>query len=76
MLKVVLTSFFVIILVELALHTVSLLGELVICTYTLFGTLNIHYGNRREVMALDSGSDDLCFFLCQIFVVFFCFVFS
>ena len=57
MLKVVLTSIFFIILVELALHTVSLLGQLVFCTYTLFGTLKIHYGNGRVVMALDSGSD-------------------
>ena len=45
------------ILVELALHTVSLLGQLVLYTYTLFGTLKIHYGNGRVVMALDSGSD-------------------
>ena len=56
MLKV-LTSFFFVILVELALHTVSLLGQLVFCTYTLFGTLKIHYGNDRVDMALDSGSD-------------------
>ena len=38
MLKVVLTSFFFIILAELALHTVWLLGQLVFCTYALFGT--------------------------------------
>ena len=46
-----------IILVEFALHTVSLLGQLVFCTYALFGTLKIHYGNSRVIMALDSGSD-------------------
>ena len=57
MLKVVLTSFFFIILAELALHTVSLLGELVFCTFALFGILKIHYECGRVVMALDSGSD-------------------
>ena len=55
MLKIVLTSFFFII--ELALHTISLLGQLVFCTYTLFGTLKEHYGNGRVVMTLDIGSD-------------------
>ena len=39
LLKVVLTFFFIVILAEHALHTVSLLGQLVFCTYTLFGTL-------------------------------------
>ena len=57
MLNVVLTSFFFIILAELALHTVSLLGQLVFCSYALFGTLKIHYECGRVVMALDSGSD-------------------
>ena len=57
MLKVVLTSFFCIILAELALHTVSLLGQPLFCTYTLFGTIEIHCGNDRGVVALDSGSD-------------------
>ena len=54
MLKVVLTSFFFIIIAELALHTVLLLGQLVFCTYALFGTLKIH---GLVVMVLDSGSD-------------------
>ena len=62
------------VVVELALHTVSLLGLLVFCTYPLFGILNIHYGNGRVVMTLDSGSDvrgfkplpPTIFFLCQI----------
>ena len=43
MLKVVLTFFFFVILTELAIHTVLLLGQLVFYTYTLFGTLKIHY---------------------------------
>ena len=46
-----------IILAELALHTVWLLGQLVLCTYALFGTLKIHYACSRLVMALDSGSE-------------------
>ena len=41
--KIVLTSFFFIILAKLALNTVSLLGQLVFCTYALFGTLIIHF---------------------------------
>ena len=53
MLRVVLTSFFFIILAEL----VSLLGQLVFCTYALFGTLKIHYECGRVVKALDSESD-------------------
>ena len=57
--KVALTSFFFIILAELALHTVSLLGQLVFCTYALFGTLKNtkFYECGRVVKALDSGSD-------------------
>ena len=57
MLKVVLTSFCVIILAELALHTVSVIGQLVFCTYALFGTLKIHYECGRVVKALDSVSN-------------------
>ena len=57
MLKVVSTSFFFIILAELAMHTVSLLGQLVFCTYALFGTLKVLYECGRVVMALDSWSD-------------------
>ena len=62
-------------IIEPALQTFSLLGQLVFCTYTLFGTLKIHYGSGRVVMALDSGSDvrgfqppspTIFFFLCQI----------
>ena len=81
MLKVGLTSFFFfllyIVLAELALHTVSLLGQLVFCTYALFGILNIHYECGRVVKALDSCSDvrgfkpphrRSFFFLCQIFL--------
>ena len=56
MLKVVLTSFFFIILAELALHTVLLLGRLVFCTYALFGTLKLHYECGLVVMVLDFGS--------------------
>ena len=44
-----------IILAELALHTVSLLGQLFFCTLALFGTLKIQYECGRVVMALDSG---------------------
>ena len=55
-----------IILAELALHTVSLVGQLVFCTYALFGTLKMHYEFGREVIALDSGSDDL-FFCARFF---------
>ena len=36
MLKVVLTSFLIISLAELALQTILLLGQLVFCTYALF----------------------------------------
>ena len=77
MLKVVLTSFFFII--SAALHIVLLLGQLVFCTYSLFGTLKIHYRNVRVVMAFDSGSDvrgfspltdDLCFSVPDIFLIF------
>ena len=57
MLKIVLTSFFFIILAELVLHTLSLLGQLVFYTYTLFGTLKFHYECGRIVEALESGSD-------------------
>ena len=56
MIEVVLTSFFFIILAELALHTVLLLDQLVFCIYALFGTPKIHYECGRLVMALDSGS--------------------
>ena len=55
MLKIVFTVFFFIILAELL--TVSLHGQLVFCTYALFGTLEIHYECGRAVMALDSRSD-------------------
>ena len=61
MLKNCFAVFFFIIFAELALHTISLVGHLVFCTYTLFGTLKLHYGNGRVVMALDSGSDILGF---------------
>ena len=57
MLKVLLTSFFFIILAELALHTVLLLGKLDFGTYALFGTLKLHYECGRVVRVLDSGSD-------------------
>ena len=57
MLKVVLTSFFLIILAELALDTILLFCQLVFCTYTLFGTLEIHYDYGRVVIALNFGSD-------------------
>ena len=58
MLKVVLTPFFFfILLAELALHTVLLLGQLVICTFTLFGTQKLHYECGLVVRVLDSGSD-------------------
>ena len=57
MLKVVLSSFFFILLAELALDTILLFRQLVFCTYTLFGTLKIHYDYGRVVIALDFGSD-------------------
>ena len=57
MLNVVLASSFFIILAELALHTVPLLGQLVFCTFALFGTLKIHNECGRVVMAFDSTSD-------------------
>ena len=57
MLKVVLTSFFFIILAELALDTIMLLRQLVFCTYSLFGTLKIHYDYGRVAIALVFGSD-------------------
>ena len=56
MLNVVLTSFFFIILAELALDTILLLRQLVFCTYTLFGTLKLHYDYGRVVIALDFDS--------------------
>ena len=56
MLKNVLTSFFIM-WAELALHTVSLLGQLVFYTDALFGTLKIQYECGRVVKALDYGSD-------------------
>ena len=46
-----------ILLADLVLHTVLLLGQLVFCTYALFGTLRHHYKCGLVVMALDSGSD-------------------
>ena len=55
MLKVVLTSFFFIILAELALHTVLLLGQLVFSTYALFGPLKLYYECGLVVRVLDSG---------------------
>ena len=75
MLKVVLTSFFFIILAELALDAILLLRQLVLCTFTLFGTLKIHYEYVRVVITLDFGSDgrgltpitDNLIFLSQIF---------
>ena len=57
MLKVVLTSFVFNILAELVMHTVSLLGQPVFCSYALFGTLKIHYECGRVDKALASGSD-------------------
>ena len=57
MLKVVIMSFFFIILAKLALHTVLLLGQLVFCTYALFGTLKVHYVCGLVVRVLDSGSE-------------------
>ena len=55
MLKAVLTSFFFfIILAELTLDIILLLRQLVFCTYTLFGTLKIHYQYGRVV---SDGSD-------------------
>ena len=57
MLKVVVTSFFFIILAELGLHTVSVVGQVVFYTYALFGTLKILNGCGGVVKALDSGSD-------------------
>ena len=51
---------------EFALHTVLLLGQLVFCTYALFGTLKLHYECGLVVMVLNSGSDvptpTICFF--------------
>ena len=76
MLEIVLTSCFFIILAELALHTLSVIGQLVFCTYVLFGILKIHYEYDRLVKALDSGTDvrgfkppnrRSFFFLCYIF---------
>ena len=49
--------FFFIIFAELALDTILLLRQLVFCTYTLFGTLNIDHDYGRVVIALDFGSD-------------------
>ena len=45
-------------LAELALDTILLLRQLVLCTYTLFGILTIHlfYG-RVVIAALDFDSD-------------------
>ena len=43
MLKVVLTSLFFTVLAEPALDIILLLRKFVFCTYTLFGTLKIHY---------------------------------
>ena len=57
MLKVVLTSFFFIILAELALDTILHLRQFVFCTYALFGTQKIHYHYIRVVISLDFGSD-------------------
>ena len=57
MLKVVLTSFFFIIVAELALHTVLLFGQLVFCIYALFGTLKLHYECGLVVRVLYFGSD-------------------
>ena len=56
MLKVVLSSFFFIILAELAWHTVSLLGQLVFCTTALFGILKIHYQCGRVVKMFVTSS--------------------
>ena len=86
MLKVVLTSFFFITLAELALDTILLLHQLVLCNYTLFRTLKIHYHCGRVVIALDFRSDGRgfdshhrqsyfsvpgSFFLITIFMIFF-----
>ena len=57
MVKVVLTSFFFIILAELALNTVLFLGQLVFCTYALFDTIKLFYECGLVVMVLDSGWD-------------------
>ena len=75
MLKVVLTSFFFIILAELALDTILLLLQLVFCSYTLFGTLKTHFDMAEwlSFWTLDQtvvGSTpiiDELIFLCQIF---------
>ena len=76
MLKVVLTAFFIMILAELALDTILLLRQLFFCTYTLFGTLKIHYHYGRVVIALDSHHRRSYFsvpdfFLITIFMIFF-----
>ena len=76
MLKVVLTPSFFIILAELALHTVSLLGQLVFCTYALFEIPKFNYECGVVVRVLDSGSDvrglspiiDDIFFRARFFV--------
>ena len=67
-----------IVLVELALHIVSFLGQFVFYTYTLFWTLKIHYRNGRVFIALDQrwvGSssliDDLFFFKARYFLTIF-----
>ena len=78
MLKVVLTSFFFFtILAELALDTILLLRQLVFCTYTLFGTLKIHYyyraGRRIRRSWVRLPSPTILFFLCQMFFFFFFF---
>ena len=62
MLKVVLTSFFFIILAELALDTILPFCQLVFCTYTLFGILKISYDYGRVVIALDFVSDGCGFY--------------
>ena len=50
MLKVFWRPSFFIILAELALNPILLLRQVVFCTYTLFGTLKIHYHYGRVVI--------------------------
>ena len=81
MFKVVLMFSFIIIVIlaELALDTILLLRQVVFCTYTLFGTLNIPYGYVRVVFALDFRSDGRGFdshhrwsyFVCDRYLFFF-----